>query len=823
MRSGKKGSLSLLLALVLILPSLLYFTAAAGETHVFVLAGSDFQEGTHAGSAAVVSAIADAVKADGFTDVDGFLFSGDYDRNTIGNSSETAAGLAALDNVVTASFPTLRHKVYAQGNHDPASVAGLAASGAHDAENYGVYVINNKDYMWYNSDEATIRKTAASLRAYFEEKEEAGYTKPIFVVSHLPLHYSMRTSVDGDAQYANYLFDELNEAGALGLNVVFLFGHDHSHGWDNHLGGSAIFLNKGDRINIAQAQRGVFTRETLNFIYMNAGYTGYYSSADGADDALTMTLFEIAGDELTVRRYDQNGLHDLKSAGTYCSEYDDRAILGSDKTVYPGEMTVGLNATVLSKSWYEDDAFGIAAYYTGCGIEVCENTDAAAAFFGDPEAFESYTAYTVSPVGDNVGKAKLRIPYDEFGDGPVRLYVKSAEGYERAEAEKENGRMVIYAELPVDIALAVPDDPVARSAYADYLFLMKEESDGLYFMHAASERYLTCDGNATFGATGAALTVTAVSGGYKIALKNATGGKSAGDALHFGTANRCSFGEYSPFVFYEFLGDDRFAEDRQPQDGMICLVVYKNGGALCALTGRVNGTGTSSRIETGTVSLNTADPDRVPYENSAYLPYLYKVGTLDGALTFKHLDTSAYLSCSGNATLSSSPAKFSVSAYGAGVKAALAGATGGKAAGDALHLGSGERVSFGDATALTFFEYAGNDTFRAVEIPAAGSVVMFVFEKNGVKRALSGTVYNSGTSSRIETGAVEIAEAPVRDPFDLDKDGGVTITDVTVLLDRLAGNKQAIAAGADPDVNGDGFLTISDVTCLLDALSRKAT
>lgn len=157
---------------------------------------------------------------------------------------------------------------------------------------------------------------AENLTDYLNEKIESGYDRPIFVLSHLPLHYSMRTQVDGDGIYASYLFNAMNEAGKKGLNIFYLYGHDHSNGWDDYLGGAAVYLPKGDGIQIAKrGNRSAFTVETLAFTYMNAGFIGYYNNENKSDDALTMTLFQIKGNEVTVSRYDKDGIHNLKSAG----------------------------------------------------------------------------------------------------------------------------------------------------------------------------------------------------------------------------------------------------------------------------------------------------------------------------------------------------------------------------------------------------------------------------------------------------------------------------------------------------------------------------
>lgn len=317
-----------------------------GKT-VYVLAGSDFQaRGGHAAGADIVSGILNQIRLD-YPTMNGFLFMGDYDVNY----SDSVGGKTKLQQTVQNVYGTGMNEVYVQGNHDGDALVGstLSNSGNNDTDDYGVFVINEKDYMWYNDDEATIKKTANNLKAYLNAKRNTGYTKPIFVVSHLPLHYSMRTREGGgDGKYANYIFDVLNEAGNAGLNIIFMFGHDHSHGWDDYLGGAAIYLAKGDKINIAQSSKTVFKEETLAFTYMNAGYVGYYGDSYGgtADKTLTMTVFAITGDSVTVSRYASNGTHDLKSAGVYNVEYPDSAYYKTDATVYTSPQTITLNTDI---------------------------------------------------------------------------------------------------------------------------------------------------------------------------------------------------------------------------------------------------------------------------------------------------------------------------------------------------------------------------------------------------------------------------------------------------------------------------------------------
>lgn len=297
-----------------------------------VIACSDFQHPSGDSTGAqIVTNILNAIKNDGNSTADGFICAGDYSYDYSYNQNTLSGHLTYLKNAVEGVYGTSLHETYVQGNHEkiPQGTGGLTGPGAHDANGYGVYVIDEDDYMWYNNDEARIQQTATNLGVYLAAKVAEKYTKPIFVVSHLPLHYSMRTVSDGDGQYANYIFDVLNAAGENGLNIIFLYGHNHSHGWDDYLGGSRVYLAKGDEIVIGQGSKTSYATKTLNFTYMNAGYTGYYSykgndeidSSMGESAPLTMTLFKITDTQVTVSRYGRNGKEALKNKGESKCDY----------------------------------------------------------------------------------------------------------------------------------------------------------------------------------------------------------------------------------------------------------------------------------------------------------------------------------------------------------------------------------------------------------------------------------------------------------------------------------------------------------------------
>ncbi|MBQ8605586.1 MAG: hypothetical protein IJ408_02515 [Clostridia bacterium] len=334
-----KRFLSFLICLSLISGCIELYGASAQDTVTTIIACSDFQNPSgNAAGKAEVNNILSAMKADGLTSAEGFFCCGDYDYEYTDTKGGTDALKEATADIVYGE------SVFVQGNHDSAiGTNGLSTSGDRDPQsgNYGVFVINEDDYMWNNSDEARIKQTSQNLIEYLNVKLEEGFKKPIFVISHLPLHYSMRTKNDGDGMHANYIFDVLNTAGSKGLNIIFLYGHDHSNGWDDYLGGSSVYLEKGDSILIAQNSRTVFEEKTLNFTYVNPGYTGYYDNNNGADDTLTMTRWLISGSSVTVKRYSKDGIHNMKNAGVRNS-YKNETAYSPNTDVYASPQTIEL-------------------------------------------------------------------------------------------------------------------------------------------------------------------------------------------------------------------------------------------------------------------------------------------------------------------------------------------------------------------------------------------------------------------------------------------------------------------------------------------------
>ena len=328
-----KRILTLALSLLLLLCAVPVVSAeqmVATEVDVILLAGSDFQVGNQTTQ---IEKIFDVLSIHGLTRADGAFFVGDYTAEKR-ESNTSAKGIEVLKKLYQPIVGD--NMIFTQGNHDPADTVGLAKEGNNDPASgkYGVFVINENQRMEYNDDTCyeDTKAAADALKVYLDDKAAKGFTKPIFVLNHIGLHWGNRTIKQGAAYHGYLLVDVLNEAGAKGLNIIYLYGHNHSSGYDDWLGGGAVYFKKGDQIPVPMGSKKKEDAKiyTLNFTYMNAGYIGYYYTTEASADAtVTMSVFLIRGDEVIITRYDEEinfakdkiGVHPLKSAGVWHADY----------------------------------------------------------------------------------------------------------------------------------------------------------------------------------------------------------------------------------------------------------------------------------------------------------------------------------------------------------------------------------------------------------------------------------------------------------------------------------------------------------------------
>ena len=305
-----------------------------------IVAMSDFQASTDEKGQAQVEQILNGGISDTYGLFDGMFAVGDYSAQM--GYDVALPGLQALNETIDPYV--LGNKIYTEGNHDDPNLPGLSPFGNNDPAGgkYGVFVINEEQYDQFGNGGEYC---AEQLQAYFDEKlaDPTWGNKPIFVLCHVPLHYSMRTETSANAKTARPMVDVLNEAGANGLNILFLFGHNHSGGYDDFLGAGSVYLKKGDSMIVPQYGDNYkynWDTVTLNFTYLNVGYVGYNAdNGYGADVALTVTTYRIKADgSVIVTRWDKDGVHNLKSAGVSNTVLQDT--FDPDLTVYESSRIV---------------------------------------------------------------------------------------------------------------------------------------------------------------------------------------------------------------------------------------------------------------------------------------------------------------------------------------------------------------------------------------------------------------------------------------------------------------------------------------------------
>ena len=316
-----KRLLSLLLSLIMILSvcpvgllGQLAALAAQQDAYATVISASDFQGGAEAYTN--FTAMLNNMKADGYSIPDAFLFGGDY-----GDSSgvDTNASFNSLLASVQGAFPTasLDNAIMVQGNHDGTGTE-LAQKGLHSFNDFHVFSFNEDDFRTGQAGrsgyELEVQALANEFRNALTPLIQAGDRRPVFVITHIPLHHSSRSSY-GDNIYSKYFVDALNEMGEQ-LDIIFMFGHNHSRNYDDYIGGSVNFLAKGEAMrvpipNVASQGADGYTEETLNFTYLNCGYVGYSGNGTtgGSTNVLTAGMFEICPTQIVLTRYSKTGVY----------------------------------------------------------------------------------------------------------------------------------------------------------------------------------------------------------------------------------------------------------------------------------------------------------------------------------------------------------------------------------------------------------------------------------------------------------------------------------------------------------------------------------
>ena len=300
--------------LIMSLCGLLFGCTLEKSERVVLVAGSDFQQDQISSYADnTLKKLIQRVASSGY-EIDRLILCGDY----VYDNHNTSESMRLMKDLVSDTVSSEK-LVFVQGNHDDAS---LFDEFVIESEQYRVFLLHEMMMPFCAESDDAIEKTADALKDYLQHQIDTKDTRVVFIASHLPLHYTMRTYYDSDVQFAEVIFDVIDDAAQQGLNIVYLYGHNHSNGYDDYLGGASVYLQKGDLLHVAEygKPKAEPVEKVLSFTYMNAGYlSGYSTSESSVDKSSSVSVFVIENGKLTILRYDEQGRHQLKSAGVYNS------------------------------------------------------------------------------------------------------------------------------------------------------------------------------------------------------------------------------------------------------------------------------------------------------------------------------------------------------------------------------------------------------------------------------------------------------------------------------------------------------------------------
>ncbi|MBR3439705.1 MAG: metallophosphoesterase [Clostridia bacterium] len=288
------------------------FSADAYST---IVTASDFQTDDEAAYNRFATVLG-IMKKDGMPVPHSVLVGGDYSKMQL---DIAAPGVVLIKNRFLSVYPDANPNsvVCIQGNHDNPSPA-FAKTGLYDMGTYSLFCINEDSFPWrqYLRSEETVKKTASALESSLNNLKKQGDTRPVIVLTHVPLHHSTRSG-GGDNLYSSYIFNVLNNA-AKDMDIIFLFGHNHSSTYDDYIGGAVNFMKAGDTIRIPDPEKRseeVYKEETLNFTYTNCGYIGYSDNSNSgtSTNKLTAMAIELCNDKINFIRYCESGLFSTES------------------------------------------------------------------------------------------------------------------------------------------------------------------------------------------------------------------------------------------------------------------------------------------------------------------------------------------------------------------------------------------------------------------------------------------------------------------------------------------------------------------------------
>ena len=348
---GTKKILALLLSLSLItgmMPATAW-NAFAAESSTLVDAAI-FCSDVH-GDTSPVTSVFSAIKSDDPT----------FDASAVGVVGDIATSEDKVTNAAkTALGDDELECVYSYGSHDRENgctiddVTGILYG--DDNTEYYIYAISQED-MGSASNAATMAATFTS------ELEKLDTSKPMFIMSHMPLH-DRRNDNNGAANWYSAI-----SAAAEKMDITFFWGHNHTG--EDSVDRAAYYVAK-DGTETMSIESG--STVTPNFTYMNAGYIGKSASRGGV-----ATTVKIYNDSMVFQDYNSSGKykdatysHNVTVAREFAANITltDITVTAPTKTEYSVGETLDLSGMSVMATYSDDNTKEVTTGYTISDVDM---------------------------------------------------------------------------------------------------------------------------------------------------------------------------------------------------------------------------------------------------------------------------------------------------------------------------------------------------------------------------------------------------------------------------------------------------------------------
>ena len=226
---------------------------------------------------------------------DTMAFCGDNADGT-GSANDDAywSRVAAVMSVVTNSNKVNGEGIFINGNHEweNGKVGSSTNATAKKIKNIG-YTVNEEDYAIYVFGAASSNQSynTSDITALGNWLKTAPTNKPIFIISHFPIHSAAgRTTANADT-----LRTTLNEY-ADDHDIYFLWGHNHTN------------ANNGEN-HYDKVYTGTLDNQTIGFTYLAAGCMSgnEYSGGSNAVAGKGLVAKIVDGEVETLTYYGESG------------------------------------------------------------------------------------------------------------------------------------------------------------------------------------------------------------------------------------------------------------------------------------------------------------------------------------------------------------------------------------------------------------------------------------------------------------------------------------------------------------------------------------